>query len=149
MSFFIFIKYSYIYGCSVPKGLSPEIIYPSYLVGIKLVKRKKECIKNWLPIPNDENFYKVKINSKALAKELEKSEDDNKEGGFILDCTNKNNSKLKEYVSLYDYHLKSFFSSQKVCKNLKEKGFINSKGFIMYDPVYRRAMGAKAKNKKK
>ena len=25
-----------------------------------------------MPIPNDENFYKVKINTKALAKEIEK-----------------------------------------------------------------------------
>jgi hypothetical protein len=136
-------------AASAPKCLSAEIIYPSYLVGIELVKRKIECIKNKLPIPNDENFYKVKINMKALAKELEKFEDDNKEGGFILDCTNKSKSKLKEYVSLYDYHLKGFFSSQKVRKNLKDKGFINSKGFIMYDPVYRSVMGAKAKNKKK
>lgn len=56
---------------------------------------------------------------------------------------------MKVYVSLYDYHLKSFFSNQKVRKDLKEKGFINSKGFIMYDPVYRSVMGAKAQNKKK
>ena len=45
-----------------------------------------------------------------------------------MDCTNKNKSSMKVYVSLYDYHLKSFFSNQKVRKDLKEKGFINSKG---------------------
>jgi hypothetical protein len=134
---------------TAPKCLSAEVVYPSYLIGVELVKRKIEFIKKKLPIPNDENFYKVKINAKALSKELEKLSDGNKEGGFILDCTNKSKSKLKEYLSLYDYHLKGFFSNQKVRKNLKDKGFINSKGFIMYDPVYRSVMGAKAKNKKK
>ena len=56
---------------------------------------------------------------------------------------------MKVYASLYDYHLKSFFSNQKGRKDLKEKGFINYKVFIMYDPAYRSVIGAKAKNKKK
>ena len=43
---------------------------------------------------------KVKINLKALSKELEKFTEDDKESGFILDCTNKNKSTKKEYVSL-------------------------------------------------
>ena len=120
-----------------PKCLLPEIVYPSYLIGVELVKRKIECMKNKMAIPNEDAFYKVKINLKALSKELEKFAEDDKESGFILDCTNKNKSTKKEYVSLYDYNLKSFFSNQKVRKDLKDKGFINSKGFIMYDPVYR------------
>lgn len=132
-----------------PKCLLPEIVYPSYLIGVELVKRKIECMKNKMPIPNDDNFYRVKINLKALTKELEKFADDDREGGFILDCTNKNKSTKKEYVSLYDYNLKSFFSNSKVRKDLKDKGFINSKGFIMYDPVYRSVMGAKKDHKKK
>ena len=118
-----------------PKCLLPEIIYPSYLIGVELVKRRIECIKNNMAIPNEDAFYKVKINLKALSKELEKFAEDDKESGFILDCTNKNKSTKKEYVSLYDYNLRSFFSNQKVRKDLKDKGFINSKGFIMYDPV--------------
>ena len=132
-----------------PKCLLPEIVYPSYLIGVELVKRKIECMKNKMAIPNEDAFYKVKINLKALSKELEKFAEDDKESGFILDCTNKNKSTKKEYVSLYDYNLKSFFSNQKVRKDLKDKGFINSKGFIMYDPVYRSVMGAKKFHKKK
>ena len=34
-------------------------------------------------------------------------------------------------------------------KNLKNKGFINSKGFIMFDPVYRNVMREKDKKRKK
>ena len=132
-----------------PKCLLPEIVYPSYLIGVELVKRKIECMKNKVAIPNEDAFYKVKINLKALSKELEKFTEDDKESGFVLDCTNKNKSMKKEYVSLYDYNLKSFFSNQKVRKDLKDKGFINSKGFIMYDPVYRSVMGAKKIHKKK
>ena len=64
-----------------------------------------------------------------------------KEDGFVLDCTNKQKSTMKDYVSLYDYHLRGFFSSQLIRKYLKNKGFIDSKGFIMYDPVHRDVMG--------
>ena len=104
-------------AASPQKCTSSEVVYPSFLVGTELVKRKIECIKNKLPIPNDENFYKVKINPKALAKELEKFAAGDRESGFVLDCTNKSKSSIKEYVSLYDYHLKSFFSSKKLEKN--------------------------------
>ena len=56
---------------------------------------------------------------------------------------------MKHYVSLYDYHLKSFFSSDLIRKDLKSKGFINTQGFIMYDPMHRDVMGIKTEKKKK
>ena len=74
---------------------------------------------------------------------------DSKESGFVLDCTNKSKSTLKDYVALYDYHLKGFFSSELIRNYLKTKKFINSEGYIMYDPVYRNVMGAQCRNKKK
>ena len=80
---------------------------------------------------------------------MEKLSINGKEGNFILDCTNKNKSTLKDYVSLFDYNLKDFFSSDVIRKNLQDKGFINSEGYIMYDPLYREVMGAKYKNLKK
>ena len=82
-------------------------------------------------------------------KDLEKFASGGKENGFVLDCTNKQKSTMKDYVSLYDYHLKTFFSSEYVRKDLKSKGFINTKGFIMYDPVHRNVMGTKKEKKKK
>ena len=98
---------------------------------------------------NEDQLYKVKLNEKSLQQDLEKLASGDKEGGFVLDCLNKSKSSLKDYVSLYDYHLKGFFSSEIIRKNLKDKGFIDSNGFIMYDPVYRSVMGAQCKNKKK
>ena len=56
---------------------------------------------------------------------------------------------MKDYVSLYDYHLRSFFSSETIRKDLKNKGFIDSKGFIMYDQEHRNVMRGKILKKKK
>ena len=56
---------------------------------------------------------------------------------------------LSFYVSLYDFHLRTFFSSETIRKNLKNKGFIDSKGFIMYDPEHREVMRPKQTKKKK
>ena len=134
--------------CAV-HNISPEIVYTSFLITLEIIKRKLECEINKIAINNDDQIYRVKMNEKALQQELEKLTSDFKEGGFILDCTNKSKSTLKDYVALYDYHLRGFFSSQLIRKYLKDKGFIDSKGFIMYDPVYRNVMGAQSKNKKK
>ena len=43
-------------------------------------------------------------------------------------------------MPLFDYNLQEFFENKKVQKDLINKGFINSKGFINYDPVYRNEM---------
>ena len=72
-----------------------------------------------------------------------------KEGKFLLDCTNKITSNKKEYISLFDFHLKNFFSSEIIRKNLENKGFIDSEGYILYDPLYKDAMGNNTKKKKK
>ena len=129
-------------------AISTEVVYPSFLFGLEIIKRKVEFEKNGIDI-NDEQLYKIKINEKTLQQEIEKLATGDKEGGFVLDCTNKSKSTLKDYVALYDYHLRGFFTSETIRKNLKNKGFIDSKGFIMYDPVYRSVMGAECKNKKK
>ena len=71
-----------------------------------------------------------------------------KEGKFLLDCTNKITSNKKEYISLFDFHLKNFFSSEIIRKNLENKGFIDSEGYILYDPLYKDAMGNNTKKKK-
>jgi hypothetical protein len=129
--------------------ISLEVVYPTYLTAMEIVKRKVEIEKNEITTINDEEIYKIRINEKNLQQEIDKLLSGDKEGGFVLDCTNKSKSKLKDYVALYDYHLSSFFSSDKIRKDLQNKGFIDSKGFIMYDPVYRDVMGAECRNKKK
>jgi hypothetical protein len=136
-------------GASAPKCAEPEVIIPSFLTGIDIIKRKIELLKNGIEIPDEEKFYKVKRDPKIIAEQLENLAKGQKEGNFKLDCTNLITSNKKEYVSLYDYHLRNFFSSQTIRKDLQNKGFIDSEGYIMYDPVYRSVMGTNNTNKKK
>ena len=129
--------------------IGPNIIYPSYLTGMDLIKKKIECIKNGIIVPdNEEKFYKIKKHPKIISEELEKLAKGEKEGKFLLDCTNKLTSHKKEYISLFDFHLKNFFSSQVIRKDLENKGFIDSEGYVLYDPLYKEAMGTNPKKKK-
>ena len=130
-----------------PNSQSTEVIYPSFLISLEVIKKKLECEKNELII--DDNIYKVKLDEKIIAKNLQLFSSGGKENGFVLDCTNKQKSTMKDYVSLYDYHLRTFFSSETIRKNLKNKGFIDSNGFIMYDPEHRNVMRPKNTKKKK
>ena len=130
-----------------PNCQSTEVMYPAFLISLEIIKKKLEIEKNHLEC--DDNIFKVKVSEKTILKDLEKFSSGGKENGFVLDCTNKQKSTMKDYVSLYDYHLKSFFSSEYIRKDLKSKGFINSKGFIMYDPVHRDVMGKITEKKKK
>ena len=134
-------------GANSPGCQSTEVIYPAFLIALEIIKKKLEFEKNNLE--EDESIYKVKVSDKKILKDLEKFASGGKEDGFVLDCTNKQKSTMKDYVSLYDFHLKTFFSSEYVRKDLKSKGFINTKGFIMYDPVHRDVMGKKKEKKKK
>ena len=83
---------------------------------------------------------KYKISEKTLAERIKELNLINQEDEFVLDCTNKQKSELKEYIPLYDYHLVYYFRSSVNQKELKKKGFINDKGYIMYDPVHRKRM---------
>ena len=130
-----------------PNCQSTNVIYPGFLISLEVIKKKLECEKN--DLTPDESIYKVKLDEKIILKNLEIFASGGKESGFVLDCINKQKSTMKDYVSLYDYHLKTFFSSEMIRKNLQTKGFINSKGFIMYDPVHRNVMREKNKKKKK
>ena len=129
--------------------INSMIVYPPYLTGVDLVKKKIEYIKNDIKINEfDDKFYKIKKNIKLISKELEKLSKEEKEEKFLLDCTNKLKSNKKEYISLFDFHLKDYFSNQYIRKDLENKGFIDSEGYILYDPVYKNTMKNKMKKKK-
>jgi len=72
-----------------------------------------------------------------------------KEEKFVLDCINKANSSIKYYNPLFDDHLNGFFSQDVIRKQLKEKGFINTNGFVLYDPSYKSIIIHKVNNKKR
>ena len=134
----IFISF-FISGITSNNGASNEVIIGSFLNALEIIKRKVECEKNNINL-NEKNLMKYKISEKSLAERIKELNLINQEDEFVLDCTNKEKSELKEYVPLYDYHLVYYFRSYVNQKELKKKGFINDKGYIMYDPIHRKRM---------
>lgn len=54
-----------------------------------------------------------------------------------MDCVNTKHSQLKKHNSLFDNHLHPYLKSYVNRRELQMKGFINEKGHIMYDTLYR------------
>ena len=139
---YVFLFLAFLLGGIVGgKGITTESILTSFLNAIEIIKRKVECIKNEIEM-SEENIMKFKLSEKSVAEEIRKLTAGDKESGFILDCTNKEKSSLKDYVALYDYHLSHYLSSSLIQKELLSKGFIDNDGFVMYDKEYREVMGA-------
>ena len=134
-------------GVASNGSVSNEVIIGAFLNALEIVKRKLECEKNNINL-SEKELMKFKLSEKNLADRIKELNLENQEGDFVLDCTNKEKSELKEYVPLYDYHLVYYFRSDVNQKELKKKGFIDDKGFIMYDPVHRKRMRTDLVNKK-
>ena len=126
-------------GIGSSGSASNEAIIGGFLNALEIIKRKVECEKNKINL-NEKNLMKYKISEKTLSERIKELNLINQEDEFVLDCTNKEKSELKEYIPLYDYHLVYYFRSSVNQKELKKKGFINDKGYIMYDPVHRKRM---------
>lgn len=131
---------SIFYGGFLSKYLRFQNVYPAFLVATEISKRILEVLRNSLILPEDSEFYIVKLPKQKIEYDIEKNTLKKKEEKFILDCVNKNSSTLKYYNPLFDDHLNSFFSSETIRKQLKHKGFINTNGFVLYDSVYRSAL---------
>ena len=123
--------------------LGIDIMYPAYLTGVEITKRILDLKMNNLSISMNKDFYKVKLNFKEINEFINKYYKDQIEGNFVLDCVNKQKSQMQYYIPLFDNNLHLFFESMTVRKELTEKGFINEKGYINYDPVYRDGMRKK------
>lgn len=128
---------------------SMKSIYLSYLTAVESSKKFLEIKKNNLKIPNDPKFYIVKLPESTIISYLKDQAMKQKENKFTLDCLNKKRSQLKSYNPLFDYHLNAYFTSHFNQKALLTKGFINNKGYIMYDALYRDILGTSPKRKKK
>ena len=134
-------------GVTSTGSTSNEVIIGAFLNALEIIKRKVECEKNNIVL-SEKELMKFKLSEKNLADRIKELALGSQEEGFILDCTNKEKSELKEYVPLYDYHLVYYFRSDVNKKELQKKGFINEKGFIMYDPVHRKRMRNDLEKKK-
>ena len=129
------------------KNFGLEILYSGYLTGHEIVKRLLHLCTNEIPFPDNQKFYIVKINNNDVNEYVKKEFNNKKESKFVLDCVNLEKSKLKNYVPLFDYNLHEFFENKSIQKELINKGFINSKGFVNYDPYYRKGMGVPKNNR--
>jgi hypothetical protein len=134
-------------GVTSTGSTSNEVIIGAFLNALEIIKRKLECEKNNV-ILSEKELMKFKLSEKNLADRINELALGNQESGFILDCTNKEKSELKEYVPLYDYHLVYYFRSDVNKKELQKRGFINEKGIIIYDPVHRKRMRPDLEKKK-
>ena len=123
------------------KNFTMDVLYSAYLTGHEIVKRLLNLITNEIPLPENRKFYIVKINNNEVSDYVKKEYLNKKESKFVLDCNNREKSQLKHYVPLFDYNLHEFFENKIVQKDLANKGFIDSKGFVNYDPYYGKAMG--------
>ena len=128
------------------KNFGLEALYPAYLKGHELLKRILHLKTKNIEFPDNPKFYIVKLNNGEIENFLTKHNNGKKEKKFILDCINLEKSHLKYYVPLFDDNLHEFFDNDITKKELEKKGFINSKGFVNYDPCYREGMGIPGKN---
>ena len=122
-----------------------DCLYPSFLTGFEILKRILDLEVNDYPYPIANKFYTIRLNRNEVDNYIKKYHLNKKEGKFVLDCINYEKSKMKYYVPLYDYNLHGYFQNNLVRKELKTKGFIDSKGFVNFDPVYRCEMYHKKK----
>ena len=114
----MFISYI-ICGVASNGTVSDEVIIAAFLNGLEIIKRKLECEKNNITLTEKE-MMKFKLSEKTLEEKIRELNLLSQEGDFVLDCTNKEKSELKEYVPLYDYHLVYYFRSNVNQKELKK-----------------------------
>ena len=127
------------------KNFGLETLYPAYLKGHEILKRILDLKTKDIVFPDNPKFYIVKLNNNEIENFLTKQYNGKKEKKFVLDCINLEKSHLKYYVPLFDDNLHEFFDNDSTKKELEKKGFINSKGFVNYDPCYREGMGIPGK----
>jgi hypothetical protein len=125
---------------SDPTKSFEQEIKVGFINALDIIKKELECSKTNIAFNEGRliNFKSLKQTSRFNRTNCSLK---GKENGFVLDCMNKEKSKLKPYLSLNDKNLKWFFDSKYNWKNLVQKGFIDKKGYIMYDKEYREVLG--------
>ena len=125
---------------SDPTKSFEQEIKVGFINALDIIKKELECSKTNIAFNEGRliNFKSLKQTSRFNRTNCSLK---GKENGFVLDCMNKEKSKLKPYLSLNDKNLKWFFDSKYNWKNLVQKGFIDKKGYIMYDKEYRDIFG--------
>ena len=139
-NYYIALILSYILGTIIENhSTSIETLFKGYASGLEAIKKKLELQKNNLDIKEDD-YMKGEMGNNEVDIKIKTLQYTGQENGFILDCTNKVKSEMKDYVPLYDTHMVNFLRNKTHLDELKKKGFINNKGYIMVDSQYRNIM---------
>jgi hypothetical protein len=128
---------SIFFGGFFSKFVFLEDYLSSFLSGLETVKRILELFKHKIDFPTEQDFYIIKHQKNVIYKNLETEFLKKKEEKFVLDCINKKNSVIKYYNPLFDKNLNAFFSSHVIRKQLKQKNFIDTNGFVLFDKGYK------------
>ncbi len=135
-------------GGSGEKDAEETSLFIGYYGACKVLKNIILFEKNEMILPpNDDNFYYPNLNKVEIEALIEHAEQKKKEYKFILDCNNKNVIKLKLYNPLLDKYVFSYLNKNRNKNLLKNKGFINNKGKLLYDPVYRESTSINKREK--
>ena len=115
-------------------------LFKGYYGACKVLKNIIFFEKFEMPLPNYDYFYYPNLNKFEIDALIKNAYNKKKEFKFILDCNNKNVIKLKLYNPLLDKFVYSYLNKNRNKDFLKTKGFINNKGKLLYDPVYRESL---------
>ena len=121
-------------------GAEETSIFIGYLGACKILRNMIMFEKNDMPLPKDDNFFYPNLNKNEVEGLIEHAAKKKKEYKFVLDCNNLNTIKLKLYNPLLDKYVCSYLKKNTNKDFLKTKGFINNKGKLLYDPVYRESL---------
>jgi hypothetical protein len=133
------------FGGFFSKFIFYEDYHTAFLSGLESVKRILELFKHKIDFPIEHEFYIIKHQKNKIYKNLETEFLKKKEEKFVLDCINKKNSVIKSYNPLFDKNLNAFFSSHVIRKQLKQKNFIDTNGFVLFDKGYKDIIKPKPK----
>jgi hypothetical protein len=111
-----------------------------YYGACKVLRNIIHYEKNGMALPRDDSYYYPHLSKEEVKGLIEHAAKKKKEYRFILDCNNKNSIKIKLYNPLLDKYVFSYLNKNKNKSFLKDKGFINDKGKLLYDPVYRESL---------
>ena len=115
-------------------------LFKGYYGACKVLRNIIGFEKYGMNLPKEDYFYYPNLNKYEVEALIEHANQKKKEYKFILDCNNKNVIKLKLYNPLLDKHVFSYLKKNTNKDILKIKGFINNKGKLLYDPVYRESL---------
>ena len=122
-------------------------LFVGYLSAVNIIKKILEVEINEIQMPKETDFYYPHLNQNEVKKLLIQIEQKKKESKFILDCNNANQIKMKTYNPILDKNLFYYFNYDKQIY-LRNNGFINKKGNVLYDPVYKDNFNNRSLSKK-